>query len=227
MLRSIVRAAAVVALAGFAVVVIAAPASAHELRRVGSYQFAVGWQHEPAYAGTENAVQLFLHDASGAPVDDLGQPTTLRVQAIYGSVTSPPLDLEPSFDPDTGQGTHGEWDAALTPTQPGTYTFHFTGSIHGQRIDERFSASPSTFAVVQNPSAIEFPAKTPSSAELAAGLARSQDRAAAAKSSADDASSTATTAIAVAGVAIVVALGGLVVAVVAVRRGRRSTTGAG
>ncbi len=95
---------------------------------------------------------------------------------IYGSATSPFLDLEPSWDPDTGLGTHGEWDAAITPTEPGNYTFHFTGTIDGQAIDQRFTSSDSTFDVVRSPTAIEFPTKTPSPAELAAGVEALQPR---------------------------------------------------
>ena len=130
---------------------LASPALAHETRQVGSYSVAVGWSHEPAYAGAENGVQIFIHDATGAAVDDLGTPTSLKVQVIYGHQTSPYLDLEPSWDPDTGLGTHGEWDAAITPTQPGVYTFHLTGSIDGQAVDQTFTASDSTFAVVEDP----------------------------------------------------------------------------
>ena len=56
--------------------------------------------------------------------------------------TSGPLDLEPSFDPDTGLGTHGEFDAAIIPTQPGNYTFHFYGSINGQPIEPAVHVRP-------------------------------------------------------------------------------------
>ena len=53
-----------------------AAAFAHEQRQAGSIQFTVGWQHEPTYAGFENGVQLFLKDAKGKPIDDLGDPPT-------------------------------------------------------------------------------------------------------------------------------------------------------
>jgi hypothetical protein len=143
-------------------------AFAHEQRRVGAYQFTVGWQHEPTYVGEENGVQLFLHDAKGNPIDDIGSPPTLHVQVIFGTQTSPPLDLEASFDPDTGLGTHGEFDAAIIPTAAGNYTFHFFGSLGGQKIDERFTSGPATFNTVDDPTGIEFPTKVPNLPDLVA-----------------------------------------------------------
>src|SRR5437588_6091446 len=108
---------------GAAVLVLLTPgaAFAHEQRQVGAISFTVGWQHEPTYAGSENAVQLFLKDAKGNPIDDLGDPPSLQVQVITGNQTSDPLALAPSFDEDTGLGTRGEFDAAIIPTRPGDY----------------------------------------------------------------------------------------------------------
>ena len=60
---------AVAPLVAAVLVVTAGPASAHEQRKVGAYQFTVGWQREPTYAGVQNAIQLFLKDTSG---DDPG-----------------------------------------------------------------------------------------------------------------------------------------------------------
>jgi hypothetical protein len=146
-----------------------APAAlAHEQRQVGAYQFTVGWGQEPTYIGEQNKVQLFIHDTHGNPVDGIETPPTLHVEVIFGSLTSPPLDLEPSFDPDTGLGTHGEFDAAIIPTAVGDFTFHFFGSIHGQKVDERFTSGPTTFNPVQDPTGIEFPAKVPTLPDLAA-----------------------------------------------------------
>ena len=94
---------------GAAVLVLLTPgaAFAHEQRQVGAISFTVGWQHEPTYAGSENAVQLFLKDAKGNPIDDLGDPPSLQVQVITGNQTSDPLALAPSFDEDTGLATLG------------------------------------------------------------------------------------------------------------------------
>ena len=151
-----------------AVCIFGGPAAfAHEQRQVGAYQFTVGWSHEPTYVGEENSVQLFIHDAHGNPIDDLGSPPTLQVAVIFGSQTSAPLDLEPSFDPDTGLGTHGEFDAAVIPTAVGNYTFHFYGTLNGQNVDQRFTSSATTFNTVEDPTGIDFPAKVPTLPDLA------------------------------------------------------------
>ena len=203
---------------------LAAPAFAHETRTVGAYTVAVGWSHEPAYAGAENGVQIFIHDANGNAIDDLGDPTSLKVQAVFGGQTSPYLDLEPSWDPDTGLGTHGEWDAALTPTQPGVYTFHFTGSINGQAVDQKFTASDSTFAVVEDPTGVEFPTKTPTVAALATAQTRAEPRIVAAQSAADSAKSSVSTAKTLSIISLVIAVVAVVVALVIGLRRRGSTT---
>ena len=128
------RGAAMVA-AAFALVFGIGPAFAHEQRTVGAYQLTVGWQHEPTFTGVLNAVQFFIKDVKGNPIDDIGSPPSVQVTVTTGSQTSSPLDVKASFDPDTGLGTHGEFDASIVPTKPGTYTFHFTGAVNGQKID--------------------------------------------------------------------------------------------
>ncbi|MBV9411974.1 MAG: hypothetical protein JO148_10275 [Acidimicrobiia bacterium] len=188
-------------------VLAAGPASAHEVRQVGAYQLTVGWQHEPTFTGQLNAVQIFIKDAKGNPIDDLGTPPSLNVQVINASATSDPLDINPSFDPDTGLGTHGEFDAAIIPTVPGNYTFHLTGSINGQKIDEKFTSSDTTFDPVKDPTDIQFPAKVPSNSELAQSISRNNTRAAAAAKTAKDSASTAKT-LAIVGIALGVVLGG-------------------
>jgi hypothetical protein len=171
------RIGAAMAAAGLtASIALAPPALAHEQRQVGAYQLTVGWAHEPTYTGVENAVQLFVKDAKGNPIDDLGTPPSLEVRVVFGSQTSDPLDLEPSFDPDTGLGTHGEFDAAIVPTAPGNYTFHLTGAIEGQKVDERFTSSDTTFDPVKEPTEVEFPTKPPSAGQLATSIQRLDPR---------------------------------------------------
>jgi hypothetical protein len=216
--RFLRRAAAVAVALPLVLLLLPTAASAHEIRKVGTIEMTVGWQHEPTYAGVENAVQVFLHDASGKPIDDLGNPTSLKVVAVYDGQPSQALDLQPSWDPDTGTGTHGEWDAALIPTQPGTYTFAFTGSVDGQPVDQRFTSSDSTFASVQNPNDIEFPTKTPTNADLATGFQVLQPRVATAKSQASSAHDSASTALVLSVVALVVAVVGAGGAIVIARR---------
>jgi hypothetical protein len=64
----------------------------------------------------------------------------------------------------------------MLPNRPGTYTFHFTGSIGGQKLDESFTSSDHTFNDMQNASSIQFPARDPSRGEIAQNLTRSDQR---------------------------------------------------
>ena len=148
-----------------ALLVSAAPAAAHEVRQVGACSFTVGWGSEPAYVGQENSVQLILTSrTTGKPVVDLG--TTLHLTVSFGARTMA-FALVPTFDPDTGLGTPGDYRAWLIPTAPGDYTFHFSGTIGSQKIDQSFASGPTTFATVQDPTAAEFPVQTPTLTELA------------------------------------------------------------
>lgn len=212
MFRSRARAgalmAAMAALVAATVVVSAATtAAAHEVRPVGAYTLTVGWMVEPTYVDSLNAVQIFIHDMHGNPVDDLGTPPTLQVTVSTGSKTSSPLDLMPSFDPDTGLGAHGEFDAPVVPTSPGTYAFHFTGSINGQQINQTFTSSDSTFDNVVAPTAIEFPDQLPSSSDLATNASRLTTRVNTALNKAKSAHDSAGTADTLAVVAIVIGAG--------------------
>ncbi len=146
-------------------------ASAHEHRTVGqgAYTMTVGWSGEPTYTGGRNAVQLFVKDAQGGAVTDLGADS-LKVQVVYQGQTSDVLALEPAFG--ATFGTPGEYDAALQPTRPGDYTFHFTGTIHGTGIDKSFTSSPKTFNTVRDDTSIEFPVKDPGRGDLSTAVQR-------------------------------------------------------
>jgi hypothetical protein len=204
-----------------AAVALMAPVFAHEQRQVGGFQLTVGWQHEPTYAGVENAVQIFIKDSKGKPVNDLGDPPSLKVQVITGSQTSDPLDLKASFDPDSGEGTPGEFDATLIPTAPGDYTFHLTGSINGQNIDEKFTSSDKTFDPVKDPNEVEFPAKTPSPGQMAQSIDRLGPRVDTASKSAKSAKNDASNASTLGIIGIVVGSLGLIVGGVGLSRSRR------
>ncbi|HEX2047914.1 MAG TPA: hypothetical protein VHF27_09125 [Acidimicrobiales bacterium] len=158
---------AVVAVAG------AIPAGAHEPRATGGFQFVVGWGEEPAYTGFKNSVQVTISEANGGPpVTDLGD--SLEVEVGKGSERMT-LPLEPGFRVG-GPGTPGDYRAWLTPTRPGAYTFRLTGSIRGQAVNESFTSSPTTFDEVQDVAAIQFPAKDPSTGELATRIEREVPR---------------------------------------------------
>ena len=221
-LRRARAAAAVVVAAAALVIVPGSPALAHEVRNVGAYQFTVGFGVEPAYLDQKNFVQFFLHDrATGKPVADLGDSLKLAVE--FGSA-SIDLALEPSFDEDTGLGTPGEYDAFFFPTAPGKYTFHFTGSIAGQKVDESFSSGPDTFSEVEDPSPVEFPVKVPSVGQVGALVQNQGQRLDEQVSAAsDDASSAKTVGL----IGIVVGALGLLTAVGALVVARRRSRTAG
>lgn len=224
MSRSFARATAVFGAVATIIMFTAGPASAHEQRQVGAYQLTVGWAHEPAYTGTENAVQIFIKDAKGGAVDDLGSPPTLKVTVSTGTQTSDPLELKPSFDSDTGLGTHGEFDASVIPTTPGNFTFHFSGTINGQAIDEKFTSSDKTFDPVTDPADVEFPSKNPTTGAIATNLSRLSPRVDAATSTARSGKDKAGTASTLAVVGIVVGAVGVALALglggTALRRAR-------
>jgi len=205
----------------FSVLGMAAPAFAHEARVLngGAFHVEVGWAVEPTYTNQPNAVALFLHDANDKPITDLGD--TLQAQVIFGSQTSDPIKFEQAFGDDFG--TPGEYHAGVTPTRPGVYTFHITGTVHGQKIDEKFTSSDSTFDSPKDATETEFPVKDPTNADLSTKLDRTTKRldavnasaAKAAKKAKDDASMLAI-------IGIVVGAVGLVVGGIGMARGRRT-----
>jgi hypothetical protein len=149
------------------------PALAHEGRKVGKYEFLVGFGDEPAYAGGKNSVALFLSTAADhKPVTELGDSLKVTVEKDGQSL---PLEIEPNFE--VGEfGTPGDYRAWFFPTRPGKYTFHFTGSIGGQHVDESFTSSPTGFSEVETSAEKEFPAKDPSTADLGQRLDRELPR---------------------------------------------------
>ena len=212
----VLRRAAVAAAALTALVVTAAPALGHEHRAIGAYAFVVGWKNEPTYSGFSNAVQLFLSDATGKnPVTDLGD--TLNVTPVFNGQKGETLPLHAAFG--KTYGTPGEYDSALTPTRPGTYAFHFTGTIAGQNIDETFTSSEKTFSNVADAGGIQFPAKDPSNGELAAKLTNLDPRIASLRAAQAQAASKASRATTLGVAGIAVGLLGLAVAAVALRSG--------
>jgi len=216
------RLGAMVALAAGAAVAVATltatPALAHEERTVGKYHFAVGFGDEPAYAGEKNSVQLLLHDANDEPVTDLGD--TLKVDVGFGGQTMT-LSVEPFFE--VGEfGTPGDYRAWFIPTRPGTYTFHFTGSIKGQKVDQTFTSGPTTFSDVEDPSTVEFPAKDPTVGQVAQKTDRLSARVDAATAAAAETKDAASSAKTIGYVGIAVGAAGIILAAVALVSGRRA-----
>lgn len=196
---------------------LAGGALAHERRTVGSLQFVVGWSGEPAYAGSLNGVQITLRDGSApgdpVPITDVGDG--LKVEVSFGTDKVGPLDLHPVFN------SPGEYRSPMIPSRAGVYTFRFVGTVKGQPVDQAFTSSDTTFDSPEEPSAIEFPVKDPSRAELGNRLERLDPRLASATRDADDAKSSAGLATGLAAVSLVVALAGVALAVIA-RRGAKA-----
>lgn len=147
---------------------VAGPASAHERREVGQRIFVVGFGEEPAYAGQPNSVQLLLSDRKERPITDLGDE--LGVEVVFGDQRTE-LSLEPRFVVGVF-GTPGDYRAYFVPSRPGRYTFEFSGTIKGQKIDETFTSGPKTFDDVQDPAAQMFPVRDPTTGQLAERLDR-------------------------------------------------------
>jgi hypothetical protein len=207
-------------LAGLLIPLLASPASAHEAKTVGRYHFVVGFGDEPAYAGEKNSVQLILADANDKAVTDMGN--TLKVEVTTGTAEPLQLAMEPFFE--VGEfGTPGDYRAFFIPTAPGSYSFHFTGTIKGQRIDQTFKSGPQTFSDIEDPAQVQYPVKQPTGGQLATRADRETARINAALTeerdqAKDDAASARTLAI----VGLVVGALGLLIGIVALMRGRRS-----
>jgi hypothetical protein len=153
------------------VVGLAPAASAHEERAHGDLEMVVGFGTEPAYAGQANSVQLILSHG-GEPVVDLGD--TVDVEVEFGDETTA-LELEPNFAVGAF-GEPGDYRAWFIPTRPGQYTFHFTGTIEDEEIDETFMSGPRTFGDVNDPAEIQFPEQDPTTGELADRIDREVPR---------------------------------------------------
>jgi hypothetical protein len=200
-----------------------APASAHVLKTAGPYHLLIGFGNEPTYAGEQNSVFLLLTNAkTGAPIVDEGLGDTLKVEVGFGTATKQ-LPLVPSFDPDSGQGTKGVYNAYFIPTVPGDYTFHFSGTIHTTKVNITVKSSPTTFDSAHDPATIQFPQQAPSNLQLAQRLDAQAARQATAVHAADTKASSASAALWVGIAGLVVGAAGLCAGGIALARGRRRT----
>jgi hypothetical protein len=182
----------------------AAPALAHVEVPQGDVTIAVGFAIEPAYAGQPNAVQLLV-SRNEQPVTDLA-PGDLTAEIEFGGQTTT-VAADPEFE--VGEwGTPGDYRAPFIPTQPGSYTFHVTGSVDGTDIDFTTKSGPKTFSDVLDPAEAMFPpVEAPSNADLAAKITAETARTDEAVSSAQDAADTARNVAIAATIVAVVALG--------------------
>lgn len=180
--KMMMRAGALAAL----VALFAAPgiAQAHETRPVGTYEFVVGWNVEPAYQGQKNGVDLRVRipaegDAEPTPVE--GVEETLEVEVTHlASGQTVTMALSTIF------GTPGRYIAHMIPTVSGQYEFRFFGTVEGTQIDETFT-SGERFDNINPTDEIQFPEKVAEVREV-------QGVASEALEAADDADSAASSA---------------------------------
>ena len=205
MRRMTTRVFILIAVLSIFALVSASPALAHEARKVGRWNFDVGWETEPTYAGFPNAVHLGLNDANDKPFLTLGD--TLKVDITAGGKTST-LAFEPAFEGEEGQP--GVYLAGLIPSRPGTYAFRIYGTIKADKIDATFTCGDQTFDCVTDASEVQFPAQDPSNAQLADRITQEAARVKTSVEDANDASKLAKTlgyvGIGLGGLALLVAL---------------------
>jgi hypothetical protein len=223
MLRRVVPVAAIAGLA----LLQAAPALAHGEAGEGDLALTIGFVNEPAFAGMPNGVQVVV-EHGGQPVTDL-RPGDVQVEVTFGDETSEPMDVEPAFAFEGGQlvfGEPGDYHAEFVPSQPGKYTFHITGTIEGEQVDEEMSSGPDTFSTVEDVAAASFPeVNAPTNEELAtrvdAEAARAADGVEAAEAAAASAESAASSARTVGVVGVVLGAIGVIAAIAALASARR------
>ena len=174
------------------------PASAHERKTSGPYTLTIGWGDEPAFTGFRNAVELDVVETAGGAAPDLSG-AAMTVDVTFGD-QHVALPLRPVFR------QPGKLRAFLVPTRAGTYTFHFSGTIKGLAIDVTSTCSETTFACVADVAAIQFPAKDPSTGQLAERMDRALPRAEGASGSASTARAIAIGALVVAALALAAAV---------------------
>ena len=217
-MRSARRLGALAGVSALLLLLVGAPlAVAHESRKVGPYEFVVGWSDEPTFTGAKNAVGLSISDFKTEEPITEKLPVELEVEVIFEDASTGPLTMEPSFsDPSF-------FEADLAPTRPGEYTFHFTGTVGDAEVDEEFTSGPDTFNSPQDLKEIQFPVQDPNTAELTERLDQELPRvqeeavAAATESASDDDSGQTLAVIALALGVVAVILG-----IVAVMRSGRA-----
>ncbi len=166
-MRVALNAAAAVAVVAASLLTFSGTAAAHERRTVGPYQFVVGFLNEPAFAGSPNGLDLRITDTrSNKPVEGLDKTLTADVSA--GGLAPLPLTIAARF------GQAGAYDAHFVPTAKGSYIFSIKGKIESQDVNEKFESGPGRFNDVESTSALQYPTKVPTGADLASQLSSIQ-----------------------------------------------------
>ena len=175
----------------------AGPVLAHEQRSVAGYDMEVGLINEPVYVGDKSGLEFHV-EKDGQPVT--GLETTLTAQVVFeGQSRDLPLSAR--------DDAPGWYESVFIPTAAGPYTFHISGTIEGNSIDESFTSSPTGFDEVKEVTSGQFPNQLPPLTDIAAQA----DKGAAAASQ-------AALALAVGAAGVLVGLVGIGLAIGALRR---------
>ena len=229
-MRSTFRTRAVITLAAAAFIMLVplAAASAHTGTSVGKIEMETGFVNEPAYVGQPNGVAADPEargQARQRPRRRRDGPGQLRRRdhgaADARAVRSSTRTARSSPAP------RASTEYSFIPSQPGPYTFHFQGTVDGQKIDESFTSGPKTFDEVVDPVTASFPAVTaPTNDELATRLdqeaTRTDDAVTQAEAAASDAQSAADSAKTIAMVGLLVGTIGVIAAITALVTRKRA-----
>jgi hypothetical protein len=143
------------------------PVLAHEERTVGAYDLELGLIAEPVYVGDRSGLEIHV-TKDDKPVE--GLETTLKAQVIFGGQQR---DLTLSAREDDP----GWYESVFIPTAAGKYTFHLTGTIEGQTIDQSFTSSPTGFDEVNEAATGQFPNILPTTTEVSVSANKGADAA--------------------------------------------------
>lgn len=162
----------------------------HERRAVGPYTFVVGWINEPSYVNLLNSLDLTVTETNGGKAVE-GLEKTLKADLTFGGSSTPqPLTLAARF------GLPGKYSGYVMPTKVGDYTFHITGTVGTMNVDEKFESGPGRFGSIESTDPLQYPQKVVSNSDLAARL--------------DSIQTLVVVGIAIAGIALLLGVGGLV-----------------
>ena len=134
----------------------------------GEHTIEMGFANEPVFTGQKSGLEFSVFHGE-EPIE--GLEDTLDATVTFGDQTRD-LVISPRF------GEPGWYQSYFFPTVAGKYTFHITGTMpDGTAIDETFTSAPDGFNEVQDAVAGQFPVRFPSTPELAAEAQRGADAA--------------------------------------------------
>jgi hypothetical protein len=135
---------------------------AHEEREVAGYRLVVGMIDEPVSVGQKSGLELVV-TRGDQRIEGLER--TLHAEVILGDDRRA-LELSPRF------GEPGAYESVFSPTAPGAYAFHLSGTVEGTAVDETFTAGPEGFGEVEEAAAGQFPIRLIPPTELQAEAQR-------------------------------------------------------